>query len=66
MTFTVPDMSCGHCTATIEAAIKAADPSASVTCDLALRQVTVESALSGDAIISAMVAAGYETTTGAA
>ena len=30
--FKVPDMSCGHCTATIEKAIKAIDPTASVTC----------------------------------
>ncbi|MGY9040020.1 MAG: heavy-metal-associated domain-containing protein, partial [Rhodobacterales bacterium] len=32
--FSVPNMSCGHCTASIQKAIMAADPDATVSCDL--------------------------------
>lgn len=40
MTFTVPDMSCGHCKAAIEAAI--AEAGGRATVDLAARTVTVD------------------------
>lgn len=40
MTFTVPDMTCGHCKAAIETAIAQAGGRATV--DLAQRTVTVE------------------------
>ncbi len=62
MIFTVPDMSCGHCTAAIEAAIKAADPAATITCDLAAHTVSVRSALSDAAIAATLAGAGYPTT----
>lgn len=62
MLFNVPDMSCGHCTAAIEAAIKAEDPSATVNCDLGVRQVAVESALTGETVANAMAGAGYAAT----
>lgn len=62
MLFNVPDMSCGHCTAAIEAAIKAEDPAATVNCDLDVRQVAVETALPGDAVATAMAGAGYAAT----
>ena len=62
MEFSVPDMSCGHCTAAIEAAIKAKDPGATVACDLANRRVAVTGALSGAAIESALAGAGYPAT----
>ncbi|MDX2485270.1 MAG: cation transporter [Pseudodonghicola sp.] len=62
MTFTVPDMSCGHCTAAIEAAIKAADPAATVACDLAAHTVSVQSALSDAAIAATLTRAGYPAT----
>lgn len=60
MDFRVPDMSCGHCIATIEKAITSADPKASVTCDLDARRVRIESSLSGDQQASAIRSAGYE------
>ncbi len=66
MNFNVPDMSCSHCTAAIEAAIKAEDPSASVACDLDARRVEVTTALSGTAIAAALASAGYEATPTAA
>jgi len=58
--FDVPGMSCGHCTATIEKAIKAADSNAKVTCDTGTRKVDVESTLSEEALAEAIRNAGYE------
>ena len=60
MEFSVPKMSCGHCTAAIEKSIKAADPEASVTCDTDTHRVRVSSGLSQAAIASAISGAGYE------
>ncbi len=59
MKFNVPDMSCGHCTAAIETAIKAEDPGARVSCDLEGRKVAVQSGLAEGAITAALAAAGY-------
>ncbi|MEQ9040211.1 MAG: heavy-metal-associated domain-containing protein [Silicimonas sp.] len=58
--FNVPDMSCGHCTAAIEKAIKAIDPTAKVACDLGTRTVAVESFLSDRAVSEAIRNAGYD------
>jgi copper chaperone len=55
----VPDMSCGHCTAAIENAIMAVDPTAKVLCDLAGHAVEVDSALDENAVQSAIRAVGY-------
>ncbi len=57
--FSVPDMSCGHCTAAIEKAIKAIDATASVECDLDDHMVSVSSGLSPTALQSAILEAGY-------
>jgi len=66
MEFSVPDMSCGHCTAAIEAAIKAKDPGATVACDLANRRVAVTGTLSGAEIENTLAEAGYPATPAAA
>ncbi|GAA0303652.1 heavy-metal-associated domain-containing protein [Rhodovulum strictum] len=63
MRFSVPDMICGHCTAAIEAAIMARDPSARILCDLNAQIVQVESVLDPSAVAAAIVAAGYGVTT---
>lgn len=42
-TFTVPDMTCGHCEKTLRAALGEAVPGAAVTIDIATRRLTVES-----------------------
>ena len=60
MKFSVPDMSCGHCTASIENAIKQADPAATVACDLPARSVEVTSALSSEAIANTLDEIGFE------
>jgi len=62
----VPDMSCGHCTAAIEKAIKAIDPTARVFCDLGAHTVDVESFLSERAVSEAIRDAGYDVTAPAA
>lgn len=59
-TFAVPEMSCGHCTSAIERAIRAADPAASVVCDLKTRRVHVTSAVDDEALAGTIRAAGYE------
>jgi copper chaperone len=64
--FNVPEMSCGHCTAAIEKAIKAIDPTATVSCDLGTRTVAVESFLSDRAVSEAIRDAGYDVTAPAA
>ncbi len=66
MKFSVPEMSCGHCTAAIEKSVKAADPAAEVACDLGSREVSIGSSLSGDALQAAIKEAGYDSTVVAA
>ena len=58
--FTVPEMSCGHCTAAIEKEIKGADQAAEVICDLSDHSVAVQSSLGTDAILAVIKEAGYD------
>lgn len=60
MEFSVPEMSCGHCTAAIEKAVKDTDPAAQVSCDLDSRRVAVTTSLSEAEIRLAIKQAGYE------
>jgi copper chaperone len=60
--FTVPEMTCGHCTAAIEKAVAALDPAARVACDLETHGVTVTSDLPVDALQAAIRDAGYDST----
>ncbi|MDP7152222.1 MAG: heavy-metal-associated domain-containing protein [Paracoccaceae bacterium] len=60
MEFNVPEMSCGHCTAAIEKALKESDPAAEVNCDLDTRRVAVTSALSQAQVSEAIKQAGYD------
>jgi copper chaperone len=62
MKYSVPDMSCGHCTAAIEKSVKSVDPAASVACDLPSRTVEITSTLSNDDLKRAFQSAGYEAT----
>ena len=62
MKFNVPDMTCGHCVATITKAVKAVDPAAAVTADLAGKTVTVDSAVPATTVAKALDAAGYPNT----
>jgi len=60
MEYSVPEMSCGHCTAAIEKAVKAADPAATVNCDIATHRVSIDTSLAGVDVTAAIKQAGYE------
>lgn len=61
-TLSIPDMSCGHCKATVEKTIKAIDPTATLDFDMAARTVVVQSAAGTDAMRAALKTAGYDAT----
>ena len=58
----IPDMSCSHCVATIEKAVKAADPSATVRPDLTAHTAEIETSVSSASLIAALEGAGYPST----
>lgn len=58
----VPDMSCGHCKASVEAAIARVDAAATVKVDLESRMVEVESAAPAPALIAALAEVGFPAT----
>jgi copper chaperone len=64
MKFSVPDMTCGHCVATITRAVKALDPAAEVKADLPGKTVTVETGVPAAAVAQALDQAGYPNTAG--
>lgn len=57
--FTVQDMTCGHCVATITEAVKALDPDGRCEIDLPAKRVKVASALSADRVAAAISKAGF-------
>jgi len=57
--FTLPDMSCGHCVAAITEALKAVDAQARIDIDREARTAQVVSALPREALVAALIAAGY-------
>jgi copper chaperone len=61
--FSIPDMSCGHCKAAVEAAIHKLDPQASVQVDLPNRRAEVTSLQPVVAVIAALNAAGFPAKT---
>lgn len=62
ITLNVPEMSCGHCKATVEKAVAGVDPAAKVAVDLASRSVGVTSSLSTAELVAALKGAGFEAT----
>ena len=62
MKFHVPDMSCGHCVATIEKALKTEDPTATPRTDLKARTAEINTTVSSDALARLLAAAGYPST----
>ncbi|MFT7057940.1 MAG: copper chaperone [Pseudorhodobacter sp.] len=61
MMLNIPDMSCGHCKAAVEAAIAAVDPAAKVAVDLVSRQAQVETGATAEALIAALGQVGFPT-----
>lgn len=58
----VPDMSCGHCVASITRAVQALDAGARIEADLPVRQITIDTAAAPDAVVAALREAGYDST----
>jgi copper chaperone len=58
----IPDMSCGHCKATVDKTIRTLDPKADVAFDMAARQVTLNSSADTTKVQTALNAAGYPAT----
>ena len=66
MKFNVPDMSCGHCTASIKTAITALDKDAMMDIDIDAKTVGIESQKSAAEIIDALDWIGFPATAMAA
>lgn len=64
-TLSVPDMSCSHCKATVEAALAAVPDTGPVTVDLTTRQVDVAGPAPAADLIRALDKAGYPATVAA-
>jgi copper chaperone len=58
-TFSIPDMRCAHCKATVEAALTAVPGVAAVMVDLPARQARVTGCAAIPALIAALDQAGY-------
>nr|WP_304504908.1 heavy-metal-associated domain-containing protein [Defluviimonas sediminis] len=58
----VPDMSCGHCKAAVERAIAAEDATATVSVDLAAREIEVVTALPAAKVVAVLAQEGYPAT----
>ena len=61
-TLSVPDMSCDHCKATVEAALAASPHSGAVKVDLTTRQVEVTGPAPAESADQALDKAGYPAT----
>ncbi|CAM3238498.1 heavy-metal-associated domain-containing protein [Paracoccus nototheniae] len=61
-TFNIPNMSCGHCKATVEKTIHAIDPEAKIEFDMASRKITLDSRTHPDNVQTALASAGYPAT----
>lgn len=60
--FHIPDMSCGHCKATVEKAINALDPEARIKFDMDARRIALDSGLEAAKVQAALAEAGYPAT----
>lgn len=61
--FHVPEMSCNHCSKTIENSVKSIDPTARLSFNMQTRNVDVETILTDRAILKAINEAGYDART---
>ncbi len=59
MQFNVPDMSCSHCKAAIERAVKDVDEGAVLTFDMANRSVDIQSHADRPSLQTVLSEAGY-------
>jgi copper chaperone len=56
---TLPDMSCGHCVATVQKTLLQLDPQARVQVDLPAHRVTVETSQSEQQVRAVLAEEGY-------
>jgi copper chaperone len=60
LTYVVPDISCGHCKASIEGGVSQVPGVDRVEVDIESKRVVVEGEASDEAVVAAIVEAGYE------
>jgi copper chaperone len=58
--YSVPEMVCGHCKKTVEAALKALDARAEIEVDLDKHELGVATTASTEQVIASLKTAGYE------
>ncbi|MBP9952029.1 MAG: heavy metal-associated domain-containing protein [Cypionkella sp.] len=62
ITLAIPDMSCGHCKASVEAALSPLCGVKTVTVDLASRQVQIDGSPKTDALLASLSEIGFPAT----
>ncbi|MFQ5438753.1 MAG: heavy-metal-associated domain-containing protein [Paracoccaceae bacterium] len=62
-TFSIPEMTCGHCKKTVEEAISKLDFAATIDIDLDKRTAAISTSAGTEAIIATLKDAGYEAST---
>lgn len=60
--YSIPDMTCGHCKATIEQTVRKLDSAASLMFDMAAREVQIDSTVPQPALLAALAEEGYPAT----
>ncbi len=56
---TLPDMTCGHCVATVKRTVAALDPNAQVEIDLPSHQVRIQTQADAEQVRKALEEEGY-------
>ena len=64
-TFTLPQMTCGHCVRAVTQAVHEADPAAQLTFDLPTHQVQVQTTAARAELVALLTQAGYPPAQGA-
>lgn len=59
MKLSIPDMSCGHCRASVEKAVRAIDGGAQIAVDLGARTVDLQTSAPPAALLKALADEGY-------
>ncbi|MEO8296788.1 MAG: heavy-metal-associated domain-containing protein [Burkholderiales bacterium] len=59
MELTLPDMTCGHCVATVQRVVHALDPKAQVVVDLASKRAQIDAILDEGKLRQALTDEGY-------
>jgi copper chaperone len=60
MKLSIPDMTCGHCKASVEGAVARVAPGAAVAVDLDAKTAEIDGAPDPEAVLGAIRAAGFD------